>query len=98
MPGFPEAQVLSIDREPGLARYDVWCPYCSAVHHHQWSGTDTRFAVTAPCSGAQRYRVDLRTVLVQRPKCNVSGPHPVFHGASGRDDNAMHEYENNWIE
>jgi len=29
------------------------------VHHHQWLGTDTTFAVAAPCSDALRYRVRL---------------------------------------
>lgn len=62
MPGLPVAQLLSVDREPGFARLDVLCPYCQRVHHHQWDGTDVRFAVTAPCStgsSLRRYRVTM---------------------------------------
>ena len=59
MPGLPVAQLVSTDREPGLARYDALCPYCNRVHHHQWLGDDAAFAVTAPCDGTQRYRVKL---------------------------------------
>lgn len=59
MPGLPVAQVLTVDREPGLTRYDVLCPYCNRVHHHQWLSTDIAFATTAPCDGIQRYRVTL---------------------------------------
>lgn len=79
MPGLPVAQVLCVDREAGLVRYDVLCPYCNAVHHHQWFGTKAAFVMTASCStgsDARRYSVRVE----------------------GRDDNAMHEYENNWIE
>lgn len=85
MPGLPVAQVVSVDYEPGLARYDVLCPYCNRVHHHRWFGTDTRFAVMAPCSNsAQRYRVNMPSAPPTK--------------RNGRDDNAIHEYENNWIE
>lgn len=98
MPGLPIAQLLCVDREPGFVRYDVLCPFCNAVHHHQWIGTDTRFALTAPCSCARRYRVDLSgAVGAGRPKRDVSQPHPVFERRQDRDDQAMHEHENNWI-
>lgn len=43
MPGLPIAQLLSVEHEPGFARLDVLCPYCNAVHHHQWLGTDSKF-------------------------------------------------------
>jgi hypothetical protein len=59
MPGLPVAQVVGVDRDRGLVRYDVVCPYCHQVHHHQWHGTDTAFAVTAPCAITERYRVQL---------------------------------------
>lgn len=102
MTRLPVAQLVSIDWEPGLTRYDVLCPYCNAVHHHRWLGTDTRFALTAPCSCARRYRVDLSGfVAAGQPKRDVSQPHivtPQPGGQSCRDDNAMHEYENNWTE
>lgn len=80
MPGLPLAQLMFVDREPGLTRFDVLCPYCRRVHHHPWLGTETRFSVNAPCSPGQRYRIRLS------------------HIQRSRDDNAMHEYENNWIE
>jgi hypothetical protein len=60
MPPIPTAQLLGVDYEPGFARYDVLCPYCQRVHHHQWQGVDTVFAVIAPCSGVLRYRVRMR--------------------------------------
>lgn len=59
MPGTPAAQVLCVERDRGFTRYDVLCPYCHRVHHHQWLGTDTTFAVAAPCSDALRYRMRL---------------------------------------
>lgn len=59
MPGLPIAQLLSLDREPGLTRLDVLCPYCNRVHHHSWSGDDTAFSVPAPCSSSQRYRINV---------------------------------------
>lgn len=85
--GLPVAQVVSIDREPGITRLDVLCPYCNAVHHHQWLGAARRFTVQAPCStGAdlRRYHVKIHSL----PTSN----------RDGINDNAMHEFENNWIE
>lgn len=84
MTGMPEAQMLWVDREPGLTRYDVFCPYCNRVHHHSWLGTETRFSVAAPCGTGQRYRVRLSSLQTIRP--------------DGRDDNAMDVPVPNWTE
>lgn len=31
MPGLSDARVLWVEREPGLVRYDVLCPYCNGI-------------------------------------------------------------------
>lgn len=83
----PVAQIVSVDREPGITRLDVLCPYCGAVHHHQWLNAAVRFTVNAPCSS----ETDLRQYHVKVH----SSP---TRNHDGINDNAMHEYENNWIE
>ncbi|MEE3805000.1 hypothetical protein [Mycobacterium intracellulare] len=87
MTKLPVAQVLSVDREPGITRLDVLCPYCSAIHHHQWLNAAARFTVNAPCSTG----ADIRQYHVKAHSLQASNHDDI-------NDNAMHEYENNWIE
>lgn len=82
--GLLVAEVVSVDREPGITRLDVLCPYCGSVHHHQWLNTAARFTVNAPCStGAdlRRYYVKMRSLP-----------------ASNRDENAFDDPVPNWDE
>ncbi|BBY71619.1 hypothetical protein MPRI_38060 [Mycobacterium paraintracellulare] len=84
MTELPVAQVVSVDREPGIVRLDVLCPYCGAVHHHQWLNAAVRFTANAPCStGAdlRRYHVKMQSL-----------------SPSNRDDNAFDDPVPNWDE
>lgn len=76
MPGLPEAQVLCVEPSPDLLRFDVLCPHCRQVHHHQWNGTDTRFSVPASCDPGQRYRVRLTQVHTTRDDQAIDVPVP----------------------
>ncbi len=71
MTGLPVAQVVSVDREPGITRLDVLCPYCHAVHHHQWLGAAARFTVNAPCSTVddlRRYHCEDAICVAEQPR------------------------------
>jgi hypothetical protein len=97
----PVAQVLSLDSEPGLTRYDVMCPYCDRIHHHQWLGGDTAFTVLAPCSPAgssDRYRVFLPKNFVTRCNTRSLSTSALRPAAVGRDDNAINEVPHLWEE
>lgn len=100
----PVANVVAVQlRHDGnpqcLGRVTVRCPFCAHLHSHRVFTNDSLvFTRTGPCStntDVRRYSVDLNT---QIPKRNVSQPHPVYAAGKDRDDNAMHEYENNWTE
>ncbi len=84
MTKLPVAQVLSVDREPGITRLDVLCPYCGAIHHHQWLSAVTRFTENAPCSS----ETDLRRYHVKAHSLP----------ASNHDDNAFDDPVPNWDE
>lgn len=108
----PLAKVLSVSLEgeqlpPGcVAKVTVRCPHCQTLHTHRiYSHDSVRPSRTAPCSTDSRvcrYRIDLGAPAP--PKRNVSQPRPVYAagevvtGREQRDDNAMHNYEPNWIE
>ena len=85
-PGLPVAQVVAVNRERGQVRYDVLCPYCHRIHHHQSLGQDISSDLTAPCSTA-------RSALRYRTRLDQDSTD------EGRDDNAADtHYEHNWIE
>ncbi len=79
----PVAELFSLRLNgSGQGRFTVRCPHCSTLHGHRWSGRHVAFDVSAPCSNGR----DVRMYRVE------------VASALDRDSNAMHEYENNWIE
>lgn len=83
MTRYPVAELFSLRlSDGGQCRFTVRCPHCHTLHGHRWDGRHVAFDLIAPCSTDHDVRM-YRVDLV---------------AALDRDSNAMHEYENNWIE
>lgn len=84
MPGHQVAPLYALQQHgPGQGRYTVRCPYCGQLHSHRWYGNHVSFDAAAPCGVG----IHVRMYRVDLRAALAS-----------RDDNAMHEYENNWTE
>ena len=88
--------------EVGTRTIEVNCPHCSQLHAHSWPISEATIGYRQGACG-KGYDVEFPS-WANDPryrsgyaKYAASQPHPVI-SADDRDDNAMHEYVNNFEE